>query len=104
MCPNGLEEFDEARAKSIVEKLVRRSLPTLGYSPLTERIYMGTANKKKPNEWSGKKIDMTSNFIQVMLQKFAPGFEHTITIDGEPKYAITVREIPAALSTNQNIK
>jgi hypothetical protein len=38
---------------------------------------------------------MTSNFIQVMLQKFAPGFEHTITVGGKPKYTITVREISA---------
>ena len=78
-----------------VEKLVRRNLPTLGYSPLTERIYIGTVNKKKPNEWSGKKIDMTSNFIQVLLQKFEPGTESTITVDGKPKYTITVREISA---------
>jgi len=92
------KQKQENNAKTIggqFEAGVRRNLPTLGYSPLTGKIYIGKVNKRRPNEWSGKKIDMTSNFIQVMLQKFEPGFEHTITVDGKPKYKITVREISA---------
>lgn len=77
------------------ELQVRRNLPVLGYSPLTEHIYLGKVNKKRPNEWLGEKRDMTSNFIQVLLQKFEPGTESTITVGGKPKYTITVREISA---------
>jgi hypothetical protein len=66
------------------EKLV------LGYSPLTEEIYLGKTNPKKPNEWLGDKKNITNNFIQVMLQKFEPNTETTIKAGGEPKYKIIV--------------
>lgn len=67
----------------------------LGYSPLTEKIYLGRLKKNKPNEWAGEKKDMTSNFISVLLQKFEPGTETEITVDGNPKYSIVVRAIAA---------
>ncbi len=63
----------------------------LGFSPLTERIYLGRVNPKKPNEWQGNKKDVTSNFISVLLQKFEPNTETTLTIDGKKKYTVTVR-------------
>jgi hypothetical protein len=69
------------------EKLV------LGFSPLTERVYLGKVNPKKKNEWSGDKKDITSNFIAVMLQKFEPNTETTLTVDGKKKYTVTVMPI-----------
>ena len=65
----------------------------LGFSPMTERIYLGRTNPKKRHEWAGEKRDMTSNFIAVMLQKFEPNTETTLTVDGVKTYTITVKEI-----------
>lgn len=62
----------------------------LGYSPLTERIYLGRTAKNNPNMWAGEKRDMTNNFIQVMLQKFEPNTIHNISVNGENKYRILV--------------
>lgn len=65
----------------------------LGYSPLTEKIYLGRTKKNKPNEWAGEKRDVTSEFIFVMLQKFEPNTESQITVEGKVKYTITVKEV-----------
>lgn len=65
----------------------------LGYSPISENIYLGKINPKKPNEWQGDKKDITNNFIQVMLQKFEPGTETEITVNGEVKYVVRVIEL-----------
>ena len=59
----------------------------LGHSPLTDRIYLGSQNK---GIWSGKKRDITNDFIQVMLQKFEPNTAQKISIDGETKYGVIV--------------
>lgn len=62
----------------------------LGYSALTERIYLG---RQKGNSWSGEKRDVTSEFIQVMLQKFDPGTIQNISIDGQDRYRVLVVDI-----------
>lgn len=62
----------------------------LGFSPLTERIYLGRINSKKPNEWSGEKRDVTSDFIAVMLQKFEPKTIQAISINNVNKYRVLV--------------
>ena len=59
----------------------------LGHSPLTGSIYLGSQNK---GMWSGKKRDVTNDFIQVMLQKFPPNTAQKISIDGETKYRVIV--------------
>lgn len=59
----------------------------LGLSPLTGRIYLG---RQKNGHWIGEKRDVTSDFIQVMLQKFEPNTCSDITMDGEPKYKIVI--------------
>lgn len=66
---------------------------TIGYSPLTEKVYLGNVSKKNPNQWVGNKEDITNIFIQVLLQKFEPGTESIIAVDGKNKYKITVTEI-----------
>lgn len=65
----------------------------IGYSPLTDRVYLGNVAKNNPNQWVGNKTDITNNFIQVLLQKFEPGTESVIAIDGKNKYKVTVTEI-----------
>jgi hypothetical protein len=65
----------------------------IGCSPITEKVYIGTHDGKV---WRGRKKDITSEFIQVVLQKFPPDFSYTITADGVARYEITVREIREA--------
>ena len=65
----------------------------IGYSPLSGNIYLGRTNPKKPNEWIGDKKDITNNFLQVLTQKFEPGTETDITVNGKPKYKVRVTEI-----------
>lgn len=72
----------------------------LGYSPLSENIYLGRTNPKKPNEWIGEKRDVTSNFIQVMLQKFEPNTINNITINGETKFRVLVTEVKNKIEVN----
>ena len=62
----------------------------LGYSPLTEKIYLG---KQNGNYWVGEKRDVTNEFIQVMLHKFQPNMITGVTINGELTYNVLV--VPA---------
>lgn len=39
----------------------------IGYSPLTERVFLGKQNREK-GMWIGEKEDITSDFIGVVLQ------------------------------------
>lgn len=64
----------------------------IGFSPLTQRIYIGRVSKKNKNMWAGVKKDITNNFLQVLLYKFPIG-EHEISINGKPKYKINIEEI-----------
>lgn len=49
----------------------------IGYSPLTEKIYMGKQNQEK-GMWIGEKEDITSDFINVMFQYIEPNTQRTI--------------------------
>jgi hypothetical protein len=80
-------------AVAAVSRRVSRSGLVLGLSPITGTIYLGRLSKKNPNTWAGKKQDVTSNFIDVMLQKFEAGYEHDITVNGKVKFKVTVKEI-----------
>lgn len=39
----------------------------IGYSPLSQKVYLGKQNKEK-SMWVGDKEDITSDFINVMFQ------------------------------------
>lgn len=39
----------------------------IGYSPLTEKVYLGKKNAKK-TEWVGEKEDITNDFVKVALE------------------------------------
>ena len=41
----------------------------IGYSPLTDKIYIGRQNKEK-RMWIGEKEDITNDFINVSFQYF----------------------------------
>jgi uncharacterized protein YpmB len=50
----------------------------IGYSPLTEKVYLGKQNKEK-GMWIGNdKEDITSDFINVMFQYVEPNTTRTI--------------------------
>lgn len=61
---------------------------TMGYSPLTERIFVGVASK--PGIWKGK-VDLTNEFLACVIAKWGNQTE-TIT-DGENSWQITVKKI-----------
>ncbi len=69
----------------------------LGYSPLSEKIYLG---KHKGNHWVGEKRDVTSEFIQVLLQKFEPNSTNNISVNGENRYRIIVVDIDKEVTVN----
>ena len=50
----------------------------IGYSPLTEKIYLGKQNKDK-GIWVGDKEDITSDFINVMMNYIPENTTRTIT-------------------------
>lgn len=64
----------------------------LGYSHLTERIYLGKKNVGG-ERWSGEKRDVTNEFIEIMLKKFDPNTTHTISLDGKPSLRVLVVDI-----------
>jgi hypothetical protein len=51
----------------------------IGYSPLTEKVYLGKQNKEK-QMWVGEKEDITNDFISVAFQYFE---ENTIRRIGD---------------------
>lgn len=60
----------------------------LGFSPLTNRVYLGKQNK---DQWVGDKRDVTSEFLQVMLQMFPIG-DHTISSNGKTVYKLKIEK------------
>lgn len=75
----------------------------LGFSPLTEKIYLGKTKKSNPYEWAGEKTDVTNNFIQVMLQKFEPNTAQNISVDGKDKYRIIVVDMDQKVTVDNKV-
>jgi len=71
-----------------------------GYSALTGRIYLG---RQKGNMFIGEKRDITSEFIQVMLQKFEPNTIQNISIDGKSKYRVLVVNLDREIKINGKV-
>lgn len=65
----------------------------IAVSPLTERIYMGTLDKRHPDQWSSK-IDFTSKFLGVLMVWCPAGTRRVITDNKGNRYEILVRELP----------
>lgn len=54
----------------------------IGYSPLTEKIYMGRQNSAK-NMWVGEKKDVTNQFIDCSFNFFELDTVRTIAVKKE---------------------
>jgi len=52
----------------------------IGYSPLSDRIFMGRQNSKK-SMWVGKKKDITNQFIDCSFHYFEENTIRTITVE-----------------------
>lgn len=50
----------------------------IGYSPLTEKVYMGKQNVEK-RLWVGEKKDITDQFIAVSFEYFEPNTTREIS-------------------------
>jgi hypothetical protein len=44
----------------------------IGYSPLTDKVYLGTQNQEK-GMWVGNKVDITNEFLAVASSYFTEG-------------------------------
>lgn len=69
----------------------------LGMSPMTGKIYLGKQNN---GLWVGQKRDVTSEFFDVVLQKFQPGNIQNISENGENKYKLLVVDIDTEVTVN----
>ncbi len=54
----------------------------IGYSPLTEKVYMGLQDEGK-RLWVGSKTDITNQFLAVALEFFPKGTARDITTSKE---------------------
>lgn len=59
---------------------------TIGYSPLTEKVYLGKANKEK-GLWVGDKKEITDDYLQVLFQYVPSGNSRQIR-QGDDVYKI----------------
>lgn len=54
-------------------------------------MFIGRLNKKE-TLWLEGRQDVTQDFLSCCIQYFTPGKKNCITVDGEVKYVIAVRE------------
>lgn len=63
----------------------------IGYSPLTEKVYLGKQNQEK-GLWIGEKKDITNQFLDVVYFYFEEGTIRTIkTNDGKENLFINIQ-------------
>ena len=67
----------------------------IGVSPLTDRIYMGTVNRRDRSVWANK-TDITSKFIGALMDWNPPGTIRTVVDNRGGQYEIEVRAITKA--------
>lgn len=63
----------------------------IGYSPLTEKVYMGRQNPEK-RVWVGEKKDITNQFIAVAFEYFEEGTIRTIGSGKGKNLFINIKE------------
>lgn len=59
----------------------------IGYSPLTEKVYLGKQNPKK-RMWIGEKKDITNSFLQVLNEFLGVGQVREIDVLNEKDNAL----------------
>jgi hypothetical protein len=70
----------------------------LGHSSITDNIYLG---RQKNNMWVGEKREITSEFINIMLQKFKPNTTTIITNGDKPEFKIIVVDFDKEVIINE---
>ncbi len=68
----------------------------IGYSPLTENIYLGKVNTEK-RMWVGEKKDITQNFIDTMFNYVEPNTTRTIKTGKEENIFMNVKKDKASI-------
>lgn len=69
----------------------------IGYSPLSEKVYIGVQNPKK-RMWVGEKRDITSDFMAVALEFFTAGTIREISRDkGSSNLLINIKNDKASI-------
>lgn len=61
----------------------------IGYSPLTDKVYLGRQNKEK-GLWIGEKEDITQQFLHVSFQYFEESTVRTISTGNKKNLIINV--------------
>lgn len=56
----------------------------IGYSPLSDRVYLGRQDRKK-GLWIGEKEDITNEFLATCSQFFSPGTIREISVSNGKK-------------------
>lgn len=67
---------------------------TIGASPLTDRMYLGTVSAKDPGLWTSK-VDCTSKFLGALMDWTPPGTIRVITDNHGNSFEIEVRKVAA---------
>ena len=68
----------------------------IGVAPLTDRVYLGTLNKRDRSTWD-RKVDCTSTFIAAVMNWVPPGTSRIVSDNHGNQYEIEVRVARAAL-------
>lgn len=63
----------------------------IGYSPLTENVYLGKQNQSK-GMWVGEKKDITQQFISTMFAYVEPNTTRTIKTGKEENIFMNVKK------------
>lgn len=84
------EQFSQV-ASAVINNL------NLGFSPLTSRIHLGASRK---DFFVGPKIDMTSDFLQIIDQKFPVNTSQNITVDGVTTHRIMSVDMEKKITVN----
>ena len=84
----------EITTKQITTMAVKNGI---GYSPLTDRVYLGKQNQSK-GIWTGAKTDITNQFIDVAFAYFEENTIRTIDVsNGNQNIIINVKNDKAGI-------
>tara|TARA_R110002096_G_C14661646_1_gene728211 strand:+ start:32768 stop:33019 length:252 start_codon:yes stop_codon:yes gene_type:complete len=72
----------------------------MGLSPITKRVYWGRQNTDTGCWVGNNKKDITSDFLQVLEQKFPINTAQNISENGEDKYRIIVVDMDKEVVIN----
>lgn len=74
---------DFEQFSNVAEAILNSGHLQLGLSPITGKVYLGL---QRGNMSVGHKIDVTSEILGILEQKFPINTTHTINVNGEDKF------------------